>query len=294
GTWGTSGQTITITSAPGSGSALWTVSGGHHLALGAAVQFTGGTLPTGFFPNVTYWVSATGLTPTTFELQISKVGAGSPLNATGSGSGTITLQQQQCSGGQIWKIPTMANAPASQAQYLSEANYYNGVQFGPSGVNPSVWAPSHIGQISGTDQLLNQAYNYVNGNSTQQAAALAFMDNDTRVGTIAPNPITSNCPASPAIFTTPVPLSLYSTSYSGPQTTTFLTTIGAGTLPTGFSPNTQYLLVSQGTNTFELKSATNPPGSVLGCTGAGTGQLAAMPPVCASLLALSGFTGSGV
>src|SRR6185437_4306483 len=116
------------------------------------------------------------------------------------------------------------------------------------GANPSVWGPTNIAPISGSGQLLNQAYNYVNGNSTQQAAALAFMDNDGRLGPLAPISMTSNCPNAVATFTLPMPNNTYSFAFAFSQKIYLTST---GTLPTGFLPNTEYEVIDVGSNTFQ-------------------------------------------
>jgi hypothetical protein len=294
GTWGTTGPTITITTAPTSTQSTWTVSGGHHLLTGNSLVFTGGTLPAGFHTGVTYWV--TTLSSTQFTLSPQRTGRGSAISATGSGSGTITFTQNGCNGGQIWGVPSTPNSPAGTAQYLAEANYYNGGQFTQSGANPSVGNFTNVGIISGTGQLLNQAFNYVNGNAAAQTAALNFMDSDTRVGALAPNPVTSNCPqAGGATFTLPLPGNFYATNGFGYVNFEIVYLSSTGTLPAGFSPNTQYIIINANSpaGTFQLDTLPTPTGSPIACTNAGTGSMSVQAQAGAPLIAFAGPSVSG-
>lgn len=278
GTWGATAPTITLTGTPTSGSyptnVLWTASGGHHLQVGNTITLSG-TVPAGFYAGVMYDISQDQYTSTTFTLTAHPAGAGgTEVAATGSASGTITLQQTLCGGGQLWAIPSSGNAPANYS-VLAEANYYQGGQLTAPGGNPAVGNYYSVAILAGTGNLLNEAYNYVNGNSTAQTAALAWMDNDIRQGTNAVNQIAStNCPNASAVFTLPLPLNYYeaqgfSYSYGSPI---FLSNVG-GSLPTGFSAApTSYIVTNQnqGAGTFQVANAAT-PSTPLGCTGAGSG-----------------------
>jgi hypothetical protein len=78
-------QNVTFTN--GSASIGWP--GATELAAGQIVRFlTTGALPTGFAINTNYFVSATGLTATTFQLAATN--GGTPIVAGSAGSGTQT------------------------------------------------------------------------------------------------------------------------------------------------------------------------------------------------------------
>lgn len=69
--------------------------GGHALEAGSTVMLTGegGTLPTGLLPDTAYYVSATGLTATTFS--VSETVGGTPIETTAAGTATsITATAQ--------------------------------------------------------------------------------------------------------------------------------------------------------------------------------------------------------
>lgn len=62
----------------------------HGLIAGDTIRFsTGGTLPTGIIPGVTYFVIATGLTINTFQLSLTA--GGTAVNTSGTQGGTHTL-----------------------------------------------------------------------------------------------------------------------------------------------------------------------------------------------------------
>ena len=85
--------TLALTSISNASPAVFTVSGGHGCVPGQTFRLTTtGTLPTGLALLTTYYVIATGLTPTTF--QASATPGGSALNTSSAGSGTHTLNWQ--------------------------------------------------------------------------------------------------------------------------------------------------------------------------------------------------------
>jgi len=81
-------QTVTMTIAS---PCVVTTSASHGLTAGTRIVFTntGGALPTGITSGVTYYISATGLTTTTF--QFSATDGGASVNTSGSQSGTHTM-----------------------------------------------------------------------------------------------------------------------------------------------------------------------------------------------------------
>lgn len=92
-------------------------------------------------------------------------------------SGNAVYAASSISGGVNYTVAP--NRPIDVCTDLSYATYYSGAQCANVDANYT-----SLSGISGASNLLGHASNYVNGNPTQQAAALAFLDNDIRQGTL--------------------------------------------------------------------------------------------------------------
>lgn len=102
--------------------AVITVAGGHGLSVGSPVVFaTDGALPTGLDAGTTYYVIATGFTPTEFSVSATPGGAGVETTAAGTGEHTVTGQPVGATA--LFRgLPgegTMANGEANTAQLQS-------------------------------------------------------------------------------------------------------------------------------------------------------------------------------
>ena len=87
------------------------------------VQFTTtGTLPTGLSPSTTYFVSATGLSTSSF--QVSATVGGASINTTGAGSGTHTCTAATATGN---PIGTSGEGYISKTYTLGAAATINGI-----------------------------------------------------------------------------------------------------------------------------------------------------------------------
>jgi hypothetical protein len=149
------GQTFTITIAsPG----ILTFSDAHGLFVGEALQLvTTGALPTGLFPNVTYYVTATSFTTTTVTLAATFGGAA--INTTGTQSGIHSLSVRGVllsSLGGASAVPTVQNgifvSDASRFVFAFGCNDIGSTVQDPMLIrwsdqeNPTMWTPAITNQ----------------------------------------------------------------------------------------------------------------------------------------------------
>lgn len=182
---------------------------------------------------------------------------------------------------------TSPTRPVDVCTDLAYATYYSGAQLANADSSYQL-----LLTISGTGQLLDQANNYVNGNPTQQAAALAFADNDIRNGTVAPLVVSSN-----NFPTTPFTFSFPSTPYFGfplplfVGSTVYLTASG-GTLPGGLSAGTPYYVTACTATTCQISATLG--GSAVSPSSAGTGTVSLNFTSASTLVAFDTGSTSGV
>lgn len=174
------------------------------------------------------------------------------------GTGSFTISQPAISGfsvsgvyvsgGAVWRAPVSPNRPADQVKYLSYAPYNVGAQMaGPADAQYGT-SGSRFYAYAGANNLLGQAYNYVNGNPTQQAAALAWADNDLRKGTVDYNVSAVNFPTTPTVFTENTAAS-FSSAFGAPY---YITAGSGGVLPGGFAANTIYYGLSPSSTNLSI------------------------------------------
>jgi hypothetical protein len=184
-------------------------------------------------------------------------------------SGNAVYSASSISGGVNYTAAP--NRPIDVCTDLAYAPYFQGAQLADGNAVNQNYDNGTLAGISGTGQLLWQADKYVNGNPTEQAAALAWADNDLRIGTYAPIVVTSNnYPTTPftfsfatsAMFGYPKPL------FDGAAV--FLTVSG-GTLPGGLSTGTAYYIKSSTATSMQL--AATPTGAAISPSSAGTGTV---------------------
>lgn len=149
------GQTFTVSIAsPG----ILTFAEAHGLAVGDAIQLvTTGALPTGLFPNLTYYVTTTSFTTTTVTL--ASTYGGTPINTTGTQSGAHSLSIRGIplsSLGGASGVPTIQNAvyisDASRFVFAFGCNDYGGTVQDPMLIrwsdqeDPTMWTPAVTNQ----------------------------------------------------------------------------------------------------------------------------------------------------
>lgn len=149
------GQTFTVSIAsPG----ILTFSEAHGLLVGDALQLTTtGALPTGLFPNVTYYVTAASFTTTTITLAATYGGVA--INTTGTQSGIHALSVRGIllsSLGGASDVPTVQNAifvsDASRFVFAFGCNDYGSTVQDPMLIrwsdqeNPTMWTPAVTNQ----------------------------------------------------------------------------------------------------------------------------------------------------
>jgi hypothetical protein len=155
------GQTFTITIAsPG----ILTFSDAHGLFVGEALQLvTTGALPTGLFPNVTYYVASTSFTSTTVTLALTFGGAA--INTTGTQSGIHSLSVRGVllsTLGGASAVPTVQNgifvSDASRFVFAFGCNDYGSTVQDPMLIrwsdqeSPTMWTPAATNQ-AGSSRL---------------------------------------------------------------------------------------------------------------------------------------------
>jgi len=149
------GQTFTISIAsPG----ILTFGDAHGLLVGDALQLvTTGALPTGLFPNVTYYVTATSFTTTTVTLAATFGGVA--INTTGTQSGIHSLSVRGIllsSLGGASDVPTIQNSifvsDASRFVFAFGCNDIGSTVQDPMLIrwsdqeNPTMWTPAITNQ----------------------------------------------------------------------------------------------------------------------------------------------------
>lgn len=149
------GQTFTISIAsPG----ILTFGDAHGLLVGDALQLvTTGALPTGLFPNVTYYVTATSFTSTTITLALTFGGAA--INTSGTQSGIHSLSVRGIlllSLGGASAVPTIQNSvfvsDASRFVFCFGCNDIGSTVQDPMLIrwsdqeNPTMWTPAITNQ----------------------------------------------------------------------------------------------------------------------------------------------------
>lgn len=221
---------------------------GHGLTAGDAVVFSvssGGSLPTGLVAGTTYYVIASGLTATAFE--VSATPGGAAVNTSTAGSGTFSLVSEH--------ILFVSSATSSHFYFVSMRNqdagdqsvlrvYRKVLSTGPFDVLyesqfsnqqlPQVYSP--LGQVSGAGMAAIPVEAAI-------AGGLQFA-----LSQIAATPPVSGITvtiATPAVFT------LANHGLNAGEAVSFTTT---GALPTGLTAGTTYYAsaASLTANTFEV------------------------------------------
>lgn len=218
-------------------------------------------------PNSLYRLQSTDLTP-----------SGNAIYAASSISGGVDYT-------------AIGQRTADVCTDLSYATYYSAAQMGPTGQDTisNTYLTNTLEAISDAGQLLWQADKYVNGNPTEQAAALAWLDDNIRKGTVAPLTVTSVTGgttfnyASTTMFGYPKPI--YDAG------TCFLSS--TGTMPTGITTTTPLYMKSPSATNMQL--SLTPGGSAITPTGyTGTLSINAFGSANETLYNLDiGDTGSG-
>lgn len=128
---------------------------------GVAMTLAGGSLPTGFTAATTYYI--VGATSTTFQLSATR--GGSPINSSGSGSGTLTITRYTYSG-----LVSQANTASYSPYALNSSTtniqdkggqVHNVKAYGASG-NCKVVLDGAISSSSNTTTLTSATANFSN------------------------------------------------------------------------------------------------------------------------------------
>jgi hypothetical protein len=149
------GQTFTISIAtPG----VLTFSEAHNLLVGEALQLsTTGALPTGLFPNITYYVAAASFTSTTITLALTFGGAAINTSGTQSGIHSLSVRGVLLSTlGGASAVPTVQNgifvSDASRFVFAFGCNDYGSTVQDPMLIrwsdqeSPTMWTPAATNQ----------------------------------------------------------------------------------------------------------------------------------------------------
>jgi hypothetical protein len=155
------GQTFTITIAsPG----ILTFSDAHGLVVGDALQLvTTGALPTGLFPNITYYVASTSFTTTTVTLALTFGGVAINTSGTQSGIHSLSVRGVLLSTlGGASAVPTVQNgifvSDASRFVFAFGCNDYGSTVQDPMLIrwsdqeSPTMWTPAATNQ-AGSSRL---------------------------------------------------------------------------------------------------------------------------------------------
>ena len=133
---------VPVTVGNASETVSWSAGGGvMSLPVGTGVQLSGGSLPGGFSPAVTYYVVASsGLT-----VQLSATPGGSAITSSSAGSGLLTVTQRNLSS--LVPVPPAVPAPA-QYLPLPAGTAADGNVITATGPDAWEWAPQSGGAVA--------------------------------------------------------------------------------------------------------------------------------------------------